>query len=310
MANKRSNGGSGGTSASPGGSADKGQASGVRGDVHLNSRDHSILEKAIRGSVARLIGASHPEFQAEPADREMPPELDVRLYPERDPLARQLPGTDRAIGYRKAVMAALVDPDPRSHRQIIEELQRAGIPIQTLAIQLFAPVAARLGNLWCSDDANLIHVAVASTRLGMIINHVSQSSNNAVQQRSSDRRVLLVRTRGAMHTIGVSLVATCFRDLGWEVDGGGDLEVDDDLFTRLSSTKYSLLGISVGRVDEAEVCSDAIQRIHANPVTKGTKVAIGGPAVLTNPKAFRNIGADIVAHSTLEVMRLADRMAY
>lgn len=286
-----------------------GQSIQSRVEAQLTNRDHQILERTIRGSVSRLVGASHPEFSPTPDARGMPEELDVRLHPELDPLARQLPGTEKATVFRTALMKSLIDSDPRSHREIMVELQRAEIPMQTLAIQLFAPVAARLGNLWCTDEADFMQIAVASTRLGMIINHLSHTSEKVVKERKSDRRVLLARTRGTMHTIGVSIVATCFRDMGWEVDGGIDLEVDDSLYHRLMQSHYQLLGISVGQVSDATQCSEAIRRIHSSPSARRTKIAIGGPAVRLHPDAFNTLGADIVAQSALEVMQMADSIA-
>ncbi|QLF71238.1 cobalamin B12-binding domain-containing protein [Peteryoungia desertarenae] len=257
-----------------------------------------------------MVGAGHPELTARPDAKDIPEEFDLRLHPELDPVARQMPGTEKATRYRAALIRSLIDADPRSHRDLMEELQRSDVPMQTLAIQLFAPVAARLGNLWCTDEADFMQIAVASTRLGMIINHLSHTSAKLVKERRPDRRLLLARTRGTMHTIGVSIVATCFRDMGWEVDGGVELEVDDSLYEKLLKARYQLLGISVGQVSDATQCSDAIRRIHASPMTRRTKVAIGGPAVRLQPETFKSLGADIVAQSALEVMQMADAMHY
>jgi methanogenic corrinoid protein MtbC1 len=273
---------------------------------NLSAFDYRILENAIRKAVPKLVGAGHPEFMGVRSSHALPEEVDLQLHPELDPMARQLPGTERAIAFRPALIKVLIDADPRGHRELTEELQRSGLPMQTLAIQLFAPVAAYLGNLWCTDETDFMQVAVASTRIGMIINHLSQSRSVTIGARETERRVLLTRTPGAMHTIGVSIVASCFRDMGWVVEGGGELELDDHVYTRLSNGPYDLLGISVGRVDEAPECAQAIRRIHSNRYTHGMKIAVGGPAVKKDPQAFNRIGADIVARSALEVIQLAD----
>lgn len=281
----------------------------TKGDVRLTSLEQRILERAIRGAVPRLVGAGHQELSMDSQHGEVPPEIDFHLHPELDPKARELPGTEKAIGYRTALTEALIQADPRGHREMIEELQRSDLPMHTLAIQLFSPVAAHLGRLWCNDETDFIQVAVASTRLGTIVSHLSQNRSQAIRDRQKVRRVLLARTQGALHTIGVSIVASCFRDMGWDVDGGADLELDDSLYMRLSNSSYSLLGISVGRVDEVEECASAIRRIQSNRNLSTMKIAVGGPAVMKDPRAFGSIGADMVAKSALEVMHLADRMA-
>jgi methanogenic corrinoid protein MtbC1 len=280
----------------------------ARNDPRLTSLEQRILESAIRGAIPRLVGAAHKEFVLDIQDEDVPSEIDYHLHPELDPKARELPGTEKAVTYRAALSQALVQPDPRGHREMIEELQRSDIPMHTLAIHLFSPVAAQLGRLWCNDETDFIQVAVASTRLGMIVNHLSQNRSQTIRDRQAVRRVLLARTPGGMHTIGVAIVASCFRDMGWDVDGGADLELDDSLYMRLSNSSYALLGISVGRVDEVDDCAEAIRRVQSNRALSQMKIAVGGPAVMKHPVAFRSIGADMVAKSALEVMQLADRI--
>lgn len=297
--------------------SDTGQTGRFHGAEHLSARDHGVLENAIRKSVSRMVGAGHPEISAEPPQADADTgaeaglcglEFDPRLHPEQDSVASQLPGTDKAISYRNALKEALIDIDPRAHRAMIEELQASGVPMQTLAIHLFSPVAARLGDQWCDDEIDFMLVAVASTRLSMIINHLSHLSAQRTQSQDDRpvRRVLLARTGKAAHTIGVAIVASCFREMGWMVDGGADTELDDTIHKRLSNTPYHLLGISVGQVDQVEECTRTIRRIHATPTPRRLKIAVGGPAVLANPDAFNRIGADIVAQSALQVVSYAD----
>ncbi len=284
------------------------QTKSTAGEAHLGTSDHRMLERAIRGSVSSIVGASHPDTASGHQNLNAGDGEDLMLYPEFHPLARQMPGVDQAIGYRISLLNCLIDPDPRKHRGVIEELVRASIPVRTLAVYLFAPVAAQLGNRWCTDEADFMQVAVASTRLSMIVNHVSHAGAGSSVNLNTQRRILLARTHGAQHTLGVSIVASCFRDMGWVVDGGSDLEVDEGLYARLSSQPYDLLGISVSRVDEARTCSEVVRRVHSTRKSRQVKIAIGGPAVIASPMAFKGIGADFVTRSTLDVMQLASHV--
>jgi methanogenic corrinoid protein MtbC1 len=275
------------------------------GENHLNSADHRILERAIRGSVSSIVGASHPDIVSLYGHGTLSDDHAVHLHPELHPLARQMPGTERAVDFRAPLLACLVHPDPRHHRAVMDELLRSSLPIQTLAVHLFAPVATRLGDLWCSDEADFMQVAVASTRLRMIVNHISHAGHSSQAEQPEQRSVLLACTRGAAHTIGVTIIASCFRDMGWDVEGGSDLEIGDSLYTRLAQRPYKLLGISVGRMDDIAECSQAIGRVQSNPRLRTTKIALGGPAVVAAPKTFQRIGADFVTRSALDVVQLA-----
>lgn len=306
MADKDDNGTGG--SPSPTRPSQSAQSKSAGGETQLSSHDHRTLERAIRGAVSSIVSASHPDHPTLPNGHGAGGAGDLMLHPESHPMARQMPGAEQAIAYRTRLLDCLIAADPRRHRRFIEELLAASIPVRTLAVHLFAPVATALGHRWCSDEADFMQIAVASTRLSMIVNHVSHAATVATEGADARRRVLLARTHGAQHTIGVSIVASCFRDMGWVVDGGSDLEIGEDIYSRLAEKPYDLLGISVSRVDEVRDCSEVIRRVQASPRIRRMKIALGGPAVIASPKAFHRIGADFVTRSTLDVMQLASHV--
>ncbi|GAB4511610.1 MAG: hypothetical protein Tsb0019_07270 [Roseibium sp.] len=212
---------------------------------------------------------------------------------------------DKAVSYRVPFLKSLIDPDPRHHRDLIDELVQADIPLQTLAIHLLCPIATELGNYWCTDDADFMQVAVASTRLSNIVNHLTHAGLQPSAPASA-KRILLARSHGTRHTLGVTLVRMCFRDLGWIVDGGADMEIGDTMFMRLSTKPYNLLGLSIGQLEEARDCTEAIARCRSEAASRRTRIAIGGAAILSRPDDFQHVGADIVARSALEVIKLAE----
>lgn len=286
-----------------------GQASGARDTAQLDSRDLSVLETAIRDRVSGMVNALHPQPNGQKSSLLSETNLDLRLHPELDDRALQMPAAAKAIKYRERFLTSLIDPDPRHHREIIEELLRAQIPMQTLAIHLFCPVATQLGTYWCNDETDFMQVAVASTRLNTIVNHVTHAGTQLANPHPTAKRVLLARSHGTKHTLGVTLVRMCFRDMGWIVDGGADMEIGDTLFMRLSAKPYDLLGLSVGQLQEKSDCVDAIDRCRKDPATQNMTIALGGAGVLSHPEEFNDTGADIIARSALEVMHLSDHFA-
>lgn len=286
---------------------DTGQTVKAEKDTQLTSQDMSVLETVIRERVSKLVSSQHLDPAASDPALLSGTDIDMRLHPEHDRRARALPSADQAIGFREAFLTSLIDPDPRHHRDIIEELLQAGIPMQTLAIHLFCPVATQLGVYWCNDETDFMQVTVASTRLNTIVNHVTHAGGLLANPHPSAKRVLLARSKGTQHTLGVTLVRMCFRDMGWIVDGGADLEIGDTLFMRLSERPYQLLGLSIGQLEEIEDCTHAIQRCRSDVRTRPTIIALGGAAVVSHPNDFQRIGADIIARSALEALHLADQ---
>jgi len=289
--------------------ADNGQILHGNEPSQLNTQDLSVLEKAIRGRVSGLVNSMHAPSEWRGSRILRQPDLNTRLYPELDERAVQLPNADKALSFRESFLVSLIDPDPRHHREIIDELVGAHIPMQTLAIHLFCPVATRLGTYWCDDETDFMQVAIASTRLNTIINHVTYAGGKLINPRPTAKRVLLARSRGTQHTLGVTLVRMCFRDMGWIVDGGADMEIGDTLYMRLSEKPYDLLGLSVGQVEEKNDCRETILRCRSEPAMSHMVIALGGAAVVSRPGEFDDTGADIIAHSALEVMNLTDQLS-
>lgn len=289
--------------------ADDGTGSQAGDPVHLNQDELTVLETAIRDRVSGLVNALHPPSEGRKTSPLFKTALDARLNPELDERAIRLPAATRAIDFRERFLISLIDQDPRHHREMIEELLQADIPMQTLAIHLFCPVATQLGTYWCNDETDFMQVAVASTRLNTIVNHVTHAGGQLINPRPSAKRVLLARSQGTQHTLGVTLVRMCFRDMGWIVDGGADMEIGGPLFQRLTTRPYDLLGLSVGQIEEKADCAHAIERCRSEPATRTMKIALGGAAVLSHPDDFQAIGANFIARSALEVMHLSDHFA-
>lgn len=285
--------------------ADIGQTSKTDKSAHLSFQDLTVLERSVRGQVSGLVGARHSGTRTPDKNGFTVSDLDLRLRPEEDERARQMPGMEKAVSYRVKFLESLIDPDPRHHRDLIDELLQADIPLKTLAIHLLCPIATELGHYWCSDEADFIQVAVASTRLSNVVNHLTHAGPLPSAPKAA-RRILLARSSGTRHTLGVNLVRMCFCDLGWIVEGGADLEIGDTMYMRLSAKPYHLLGLSIGQLEEAIDCSHAIQRCRSDAATRRTRIAIGGAAILSDPEEFQHIGADIVARSALEVIKLAE----
>lgn len=280
----------------------------------LSTSDHDMLESVIRKTVTGMVADGHPEHarssSTPSAARVQAQADDFVLHPERDPALMALPGAAKALDFRERIDSGLADANPRAIRDVTVALHESGIPIHTLSVMVFSPIAKQLGDRWCTDDADFIQVAIASTRLSMLIKHLMQAAPTWADTRKERRCVLLARANGAQHTLGVLIVAACFRDLGWHVDGGSDLEVGDSLLDRLAASTYDLVGMSVGSLDDARPCSDAITEIRARHRSPKLWIAVGGPAVVCNRRAFEGIGADIVASTAMEAVRMADRLVH
>lgn len=251
----------------------------------------------------------HPELERHERVTENEPQPNPTLPdPDADPVALKLPGADKARAYRDILQQTLIDPDPPHHRDVIVRLHEEKIPILTASIHLFAPVANRLGDMWCEDEMDFVPVAVASSRLNTIVNNLVRLNQTKMPGMPAGRRVVLARTRDENHTLGLTIVAACFADSGWVVDGGPDMIADDSLMQQLKSRSYDLMGLSVGARVPSAICKQIIMRGIQNSENRQLRSAIGGPAIVADENAFRDVGADIIAKSAIEAVGKANEL--
>ncbi|MEZ5790922.1 MAG: hypothetical protein R3D34_09105 [Nitratireductor sp.] len=45
--------------------------------------------------------------------------------------------------------------------------------------------------------------------------------------------------------MGLSMLAACFRERGWDVDGGPDEEISEQILRVIKRTNYSIFGLSI-----------------------------------------------------------------
>lgn len=83
---------------------------------------------------------------------------------------------------------------------------------RTVRDGLLAPAAAKLGEMWCSDDATMVDVTVATSRL--------QAALQELPGESRDRDgmgVILLPAPSDTHVFGLFVLADALREDGWRV---------------------------------------------------------------------------------------------
>ncbi|NBN76661.1 cobalamin-binding protein [Microvirga tunisiensis] len=268
---------------------------------HLSGQELTVLERLVRRQVSGLVGSQHPDPVRRYGRVWTGPTLADRRRPEQVRRPLSVPGAAAAVAFRERFLAALLDPDIRHHRDLVDELVRSRVPLPALAIFLISPLAAELGVQWCEDDADFMQVAVASTRLATVVTHLAHAAAQ-VTPRPAARRVLLARSAGTRHTLGITLVRVCLLDMGWNVDGDADVEMGDDLFMRLAMRPYDVIGLSIGALDEVADCRSTLTRCRS--LVPRTLTAIGGAAVVSAADQFETVGADLVARCPEDLLQV------
>ena len=99
----------------------------------------------------------------------------------------------------------------------VEVLRAQGVALEALYLDLLAPAARHLGELWEADLCDFTQVTLGLWRLQQVMHELSPAFQNEATYSLQRRRVLLAPAPGSQHTLGLFMVAEFFRRAGWDV---------------------------------------------------------------------------------------------
>ncbi len=189
-------------------------------------------------------------------------------------------------------------PDEAPAIQCIVSILERAVPIEAIYLNLLAPAARRLGDLWLEDLCDFTEVTIALGRLQRILRELA-SSRPAVTEADVPARILLLPSPGEQHTFGLIMVGEFFRSSGWQVVGGS-WSTGLDAPGIATSEWYDAAGFSLAaeiHLDALEQVIAAVRRASANP---DIVILVGGPLFSEHPDWVQRVGADATASNGRE----------
>ena len=197
---------------------------------------------------------------------------------------------DRAGTLAELVLAR----DADAARHFVDQLHDRGDSFERLYLDVVAPAARRLGELWTDDRCHFTDVTLAMSRLHHVLHLLGHGFYAEGPDAEVPRRALLVPAPGEQHSFGLAMVAEFFRRAGWDVWASATLE-RGDLLRLVGRERFDLVGLSTGcdaRLDVLPALVHAVRHRSRNP---DLGVFVGGPAFLDHPELATAVGADATA---------------
>jgi methanogenic corrinoid protein MtbC1 len=148
-------------------------------------------------------------------------------------------------------MHGLLTGDDRYCAHLLHELLKAGVPVQSLLIDLMHRSMYEIGERWASNDISIAteHMASATTRklLGRVfpaLHHIPADHCSAI----------IACTPHNIHQIGPHIVAEIFTLHGWKATSLAHNVRPDELINIIRERKPDVVGISVSMIfDRADI---------------------------------------------------------
>ena len=189
----------------------------------------------------------------------------------------------------------------------VESIRDVGAPLGAIYLNLLAPAARRLGELWHEDRCTFVEVTLGLCSLHQVLRSLSPQFVGQAGAAGRGKRILLVPAPGEQHTFGLMMVVEFFRRSGWDVRYQV-AEYVDDLMRLVRGEWFSVIGLSVGCETRIESVAPAIRSLRRASCNRGLGVMVGGSIINARPDLVPLMGADATAGDGLHAVQQAERV--
>ena len=241
-------------------------------------------------------------------EQEIVPRLVLARRSGAGPHAAPPPGAAPVHPGEAAELARLaIGRDGAAAGAFVQQLRDRGVPLEALYLDLLAPAARRLGEMWSADLCDFTQVTMGVWHLQQALRETDNDLPGTLLRREDDRRILLVPVPGEQHTFGVAMVAAFFRQAGWSV-WSEPLASSNDLVGIVRSEWFAVVGFSLSSSSRLQALATNIRRVRRASRNPAVGVLVGGPVFVAQPELAVMVGADATAANGLQAALQAESL--
>lgn len=192
----------------------------------------------------------------------------------------------------------------------IQVFREQGISLENIFMQLLAPAAKHLGDMWLSDACSFTDVTVGLSRIYQLVHRLSPvfESEAGATRSSCGRTAFLAPVPGEQHGLGLLLVEEFFRREGWDVWAPSAV-TGAEIIKAASQEHYDVIGISVTCGALLDDLASVIQSARTQSRNPNVVVMVGGRFINDNPGLVKRLGADATDYDGSQAVRQIDACA-
>jgi methanogenic corrinoid protein MtbC1 len=248
----------------------------------FNGLDHTValLAQAIQHEIIPRLMLAHRT----PIECDLPPEV-----------AKVAVSAEEVAAFGQLILTRSED----QALACITRMRAAGAPIEAIYLDLLAPVARYLGELWEEDLCDFTDVTLGLGHLQKMLRDLNKEAEQSRNLKSNGLSILLVPTPGEQHTFGLAMVAELFRKQGWDVLGG-PYDLGDSPQALTGQRAFDVVGFSLATLANLDNLRKTIADVRRASKNKSVCIMVGGPLFTLHPEYVKTVGADLVASDAQE----------
>lgn len=176
----------------------------------------------------------------------------------------------------------------------VEALVARGMSVEQVFIDILAPSARQLGEMWETDTTDFANVSLAMSRMQRILRILAERSFDETSRTGVGESVLLTTIPGEQHSFGLSMVAEFFRRAGWNLSTG-PFRSHQELTSLVHNHWFDVVGFSISSDRMLDGLKRDVDEIRRDSCNKLVAIILGGPMVAARPELATAIGADMIS---------------
>ncbi len=244
----------------------------------------------------------------------------VNAIIEGEIIPRLLMAHQDGWGHARPRKSRPIDPEDASRFAILPlRLEAAGLldevdafiaegsSVETVCLELLAPAARKLGEMWDHDECDFIDVTMGLWRLQEVMREIAARSPADLPMLNVPRSALFSPMPGDHHNFGTLMIEEVFSRAGWQSEALVRPE-RRELLDRLAQRPFDLVGLTLGRDCPSAPLANLIKAMRNASANPKIAVLVGGRMINENPAIVEEVGADGTGADALAALDMAESL--
>ncbi|TRD12802.1 cobalamin B12-binding domain-containing protein [Erythrobacter insulae] len=190
----------------------------------------------------------------------------------------------------------------------VDNFLEAGVSLDAIYLDLLAPAARKLGEMWENDECDFVDVTMGLWRLQEVMREVGvRSPAPVVKDFENQPRAIFAPMPGDQHSFGAQMIDEVFSRAGWDSEALVKPE-RRDLLDRLARKSYDLVGLTLSRDCPSAAVSKLIVAMRSMSANPNISILVGGRSVNDDPSIVAKVGADGTGADARAALEEAERL--
>ena len=183
-----------------------------------------------------------------------------------------------------------------------------GVSVEAIYLDLLAPAARRLGEMWENDEADFIDVTMGLWRLQEVMRDISARVPLRPAFPAFDaNRCLFAPMPGDQHYFGALMIDEIFARAGWH-STVMTKPLRKELLDAISQEPFDLVGLTLSRDCPSAAITNLIKAMRSVSANPHLSIIIGGRMINQNPAIVAEVGADGTGADARAALHVAQRL--